>query len=221
MGTPKFVKDIINDFDRTISKLWEIELLLESTGQSVNKTGCNNYEISWSGKNTKNCIVYDSNILASQLIMRLVENRQYTVLLYDKSIIQAEYIIENNMVIKQRLVFMKKHNKIWDKNEIAEYEEKQDIPEEDWFEEDLGIPIIIRIDYDPNNHIECEHPCSHFTISNNECCRIPIQGIITFSEFVRFIIKNFYGINLNLTPNKNLEETITIKEKEMIYLAWK
>ena len=51
--------------------------------------------------------------------------------LSDKGLIQAEYIVNGNNVIKERLVFMKKHNKIWSAEEIAEYE----ILEEDWFAE--------------------------------------------------------------------------------------
>ena len=45
---------------------------------------------------------------------------------------------------------MKKHNKIWDAEEINEYESI----DEDWFAEDFGVPIILRIDYTPDDLVE-------------------------------------------------------------------
>lgn len=45
---------------------------------------------------------------------------------------------------------MKKHNKIWDAEEIKEYESN----DEDRFTEDFGVPIILRIDYTPDDLVE-------------------------------------------------------------------
>ena len=85
---------------------------------------------------------------------------------------------------------MKKHNKIWDFKEIEAYEAE----DKDWFMEEEGVPIMLRIDYAPDDHIEGEHAATHLTLSNQECCRIPIKGIVTFSEFVRFVLLHFYDI---------------------------
>ena len=126
--------------------------------------------------------------------------------------------VNDNNVVKERLVFIKKHNKLWDIDEIREYESL----DEDWFSEDFGFPIIIRFDYTPEEHIECEHPSVHLTISNHVSCRIPVKGVISFSEFVEFILLHFYNYKLK-TKCKHFEnnEIITELEKTMLHLNWK
>lgn len=139
------------------------------------------------------------------------------MLLYDKGIIQAEYEISNDKIVKERLVFMKKHNKIWDFKEIEAYEAE----DKDWFMEEEGVPIMLRIDYAPDDHIEGEHAATHLTLSNQECCRIPIKGIVTFSEFVRFVLLHFYDIKLDKAVFRfDEEDTITSLEKQMMHINW-
>ena len=75
----------------------------------------------------------------------MLVNQQYNILFYDKGFIQVEFIISGSNIIKERLAFMKKHNKIWDAEEIKEY---------DRFTEDFGVPIILRIDYTPDDLVE-------------------------------------------------------------------
>ena len=151
------------------------------------------------------------------MINVLLEGLQYNILLYDKSLIQAEFTVDKDEVIKERLVFMKKHNKIWNAEEIEEYE----ILDEDWFSEEYGVPIMLRVDYAPKDHIEGDHAKTHLTLSNHESCRIPIKGIVTFSEFVRFILFHFYDIKLDLKVcRSSAEDTITEHEKKMIHMNW-
>ena len=90
---------------------------------------------------------------------------------------------------------MKKHNKIWDKEEIKSFEEQEEIYFGDWFYDSKGIPILIRIDFDSNQEVykECEHTMAHFHFSNHEQCRIPLNGTVAFSDFVKFIVFHFYG----------------------------
>ncbi|MBQ8846094.1 MAG: DUF2290 domain-containing protein, partial [Lachnospiraceae bacterium] len=175
------------------------------------------YEITFAGKNETSSIVYDKHVSSEEIIQSLLENLQYTVLLYDKSIIQAEYIIEKEKIKKARLVFMKMHNKIWEKSEIDESERI----EHDWFTEEKGVPIMIRIDCDVKEHKEGEHAITHLTLSNHEPCRIPMKEMLTFSEFVRFVLFHFYDIKLNLKENRfDFCETITALEKKMIHFYW-
>ncbi len=144
-------------------------------------------------------------------------NRQYTVLLYDKSLIQAEFLLEGNEIVKERLVFMKKHNKIWDQEEI----EISDAFDEDWFSDEVGIPIVLRVDYDPKEHKECSHAVTHLTLSNHDCCRIPVKDAITFSDFVRFVLFHFYDITLEM-PVHRIESNYPIaeEEKKMLHINW-
>ncbi len=217
MAASKLVRNILDDMNKTITELRCRELLRDEKGISQCTHQGRLIEISYNGKNTTGSIVFDKHVTSSQIIDTLLEGKQYTILLYDKGLIQAEYIVNGNEVIKERLVFMKKHNKIWDIGEIKDYE-KDDI---DWFVED-GVPIMLRIDYAPDDHKECDHAATHLTISNHESCRIPMKGIVTFSEFVRFVLFHFYDIRLELKTCRTIAgDTITELEKEMIHINWK
>lgn len=209
--------DIVKDIQSTLSELWKKGLVRDTQGPSEKKCGSNAYEISFSGKGDANSIMFDKHASASTVIDRLLVELQYTVLMYDKAIIQAEFCVENGEISKERLVFLKKHNRVFDKREIDTADEM----DEDWFGNEESIPTILRIDYDPLNHIECEHPATHMTLSNNESCRIPIQDVVTFSGFTRFILKHFYGVNLEKkTFWLNKESTITDMERKMMHVSW-
>lgn len=217
MPVSKLSKELIKDIETTISELRSMRFLRDENGVSQNTKSRNLFELSFHGKNDSGCIMYDKHISCSHLMDVLLANRQYSVLLYDKSIIQAEFLINGNEITKERLVFIKKHNKIWTIDEVDEY----DANDEDWFSEEVGIPTLIRIDYDPKMHKDCEHASSHLTLSNHESCRIPIKQAVTFSEFVRFILFHFYDIQLNkATYRLDGPEDITSSEKKMIHLYW-
>lgn len=217
MPASKMVKHILDDMKKTNEELWKKGIVRDAKGASVKQTGSDSWEISFSGKNDSRSIILDKHITATRIIEVLLENLQYTLLLYDKGIIQAEYEISNDKIVKERLVFMKKHNKIWDFKEIEAYEAE----DKDWFMEEEGVPIMLRIDYAPDDHIEGEHAATHLTLSNQECCRIPIKGIVTFSEFVRFVLLHFYDIKLDKAVFRfDEEDTITSLEKQMMHINW-
>lgn len=148
---------------------------------------------------------------------KLLKYRQYSFLLYDKSLIQAEFMIKDEKIFKERLVFMKKHNKIWSPEEINDAETN----EYDWFSEEKGIPIIFRVDYAPEDHIDGDHPATHLTLSNHQSCRIPMKSIVTFSEFISFILLHFYNIKTDLKHfDPKTDDTITQIEKKMVHINW-
>lgn len=217
MASSRLFKEILDDMNKTITELRSRELLREERGIFQRCCGKDLYEISYPNKNDTGGIIFDKHVTSTKIIDTLLAGQQYTILLYDKSFIQAEYIIQGNKVIKERLVFMKKHNKIWETKEIDEYESL----EEDWFAEESGVPIMLRIDYAQDDHQECDHAATHLTLSNHESCRIPIKGVVTFSEFIRFVMFHFYNIKLDLhTCYLNLGDTITELEKKMIHINW-
>ena len=203
--------------NKTIAELQGKGILLDDRHYSTSCIGRNLFEISYPGKNEASSIVFDKHVTSGIIIDTLLKELQYNILFYDKGFIQAEFTVDGDEVIKERLVFMKKHNKIWDKTEIEEYESK-DI---DWFSEEEGVPIMLRVDFAPDDHIEGDHAKTHLTLSNHESCRIPIKGIITFSEFVRFILFHFYDIKLDLKVcRSSADDTITELEKKMIHMNW-
>lgn len=215
--TPKIVKEIQKDIENALTELRTKSLLRDEAGISIFPQEKNCWNITYSTKNKSGSIIYDSNITYAYLIDELLENRQYAALLYDKSIIQAEYIVQQNEIIKERLVFIKKHNVIWSRDEINECEAN----DEDWFENINGIPIIFRIDYDKEAFKDIIHPKTHFTFSNHESCRVPVKGVVTFSEFMKFIMQNFYDMDIYVPEYRFSDETITDNEKKIIHFNWK
>ncbi|MDD3278650.1 MAG: DUF2290 domain-containing protein [Lachnospiraceae bacterium] len=218
MATSRIVKNILDDMNKTIAELCAKELVRDVRGisQKTGKAGI--CEISFPGKNSSGSIVFDKHISSTEIMNTLLTGLQYNILLYDKALIQAEFTVDDENVIKERLVFMKRHNKIWDRREIEEHE----ILEEDWFSEEEGVPIMLRVDYAPADHIDGDHAATHLTISNHESCRIPMKGIITFSEFIGFILFHFYNLKLDRTVWRlNSRETITELEKHMVHMNWK
>ena len=195
MNKKTILEELCKNIENTLVQLRENNLIRDENGISQKRIGKNLYIITFSGKSAINTIMFDKHVEISHIFNLLLSEYQYNVLLYDKSIIQAEFTIENNKIIKERLIFIKKHNKVWDLQEINKAEDN----DEDWFNEEEGIPTLIRIDFDPNNHIERNHPSIHMTISNNECCRIPIKSIVSFSSFISFILFHFYGIDLKFS----------------------
>lgn len=144
-------------------------LVLDANPFVVKSTGANSFDVTWSGKNSTSSILFDEEKSGIELLEPIRSDRQYTFLTYDKSIIQAEYKIDNDIVVKGRLLFLKLQNKVWSHDEISEY---ADDPNklDDMLNEDLGLPIMIRVDFDPQNHVDCHHPKAHCVFSNVKDC---------------------------------------------------
>lgn len=213
----QIVKEIIKDISMTLDELRAKELIRDECGVTDKKTGPNSFVVSFSGKSDANSIMLDKHVSASRVMNILLQERQYSVLLYDKSIVKAEFCIDEGEIVKERLVFLKKHNRIWDLKEIV----AADAEDVDWFADEESVPVFLRIDYDPKNHVECDHPASHLTLGNNETCRIPIQDAISFSEFMRFVLLHFYGVKIEKAPYwLDKESTITALERKMLHISW-
>lgn len=220
MAKNEILKVVKKDIENAKKILYENDLILEVKGESIKEFSKNSYNITWNGKDSNSNIIYDNNIGVDFIMKELLQNQQYSILLYDRSLIQFEFIIENNIITKQRMLFIKKHNKIWDKEEIVSISAVQDIDFFDYFFESEGIPTMIRIDYDQENSKDCVHPISHMTLSNCETCRIPIKSLMSCTKFVLMILYHFYDLKIEDKFNDIVENTITENEKNMIHLNW-
>lgn len=210
-------KNLMSDIDHTVTELISMGLVREYNKYSSQDCGNGIYMISMSGRNDASLVLYDKHVSPIFVMSKLLLEKQYTLLLYDKGIIQVDFSVCGNQITKERLVFIKKHNRVWGKEEIAEAE----VSDIDWFTEEEGIPVFLRFDFDLSNHIECDHPISHLTIGNNDICRIPVQNAISFSEFMCFVLRHFYGIKLSIEPYRQKESpSITELEKKMIHMGW-
>lgn len=190
----KLTNIIISDYKFIISEILKLRLYCDSN-ELIVKNGADNTEIiSWNNKKSGS-ILYDTSISASKMLEEILKEKQFCVELYDKSVFQFECVVKNEKIEKVRMLYLKKDNKIWSIDELGMTEANEDEMDQ-WFELNYGMPIMIRIDYDPSEYIELIHSKSHMTISNSENCRIPMKTYFMFSEFVSFILWNFYNIKI-------------------------
>ena len=214
----KFLQKFSKDYNNIIKELYEKNMIRDSKMHSVLEND-KIVEISRSGRENESNILYDKHLPIEKVMDTLLERKEYNILLYDRSIIQYEFIIEDGKIIKERLIFLKKHNYLWSKEEIIDKDMYNF--EIDWFEEELGIPVVIRVDYDINNHIDIVHPITHMTISNYDECRIPMMGSLSLYNFINFILNFFYNDFLNFKSNfEENDITITENEKKRVHFEW-
>ena len=121
--------------------------------------------------------------------------------------------------MKGRLLFLKLQNKVWSHDEISEYADDTN-KLDDMLNEDLGLPIMILVDFDPQNHVDCHHPKAHCVFSNVKDCRIPMKSVLSLGQFVDFIFRHFYHVKLPEFDMVKFDETITQAESKMIHINW-
>ena len=217
-GNKTFLKKFSIDYNSLQKELYEKNMIRDSKSYSVieNKDIS---EISRSGRKNESNILYDKHLSVEKIMSTLLERKEYNILLYNRSIIQYDFMIKDGKIIKERLTFIKKHNYLWTKEEIS----NMDINnfETDWFDNEMGIPVMIRVDYDEDNHIDVIHPITHMTLSNYDECRIPMMGPISLYNFIDFILNFFYDDRLDFKSKFEKNDiTITENEKKRIHLEW-
>lgn len=212
--------DMLSEFNIANKVLFEQKLIVDSNPFCIsNYTDKQNYDISWSGKNPANTILFDEERSCIELLSAIRTERQYSFLLYDKSIIQAEYKVKDDEIIKGRLLFIKLQNKVWSMEEILEYADDPDLLDES-LDEEIGFPTMIRIDFDPKNHTDCTHPKAHFVLSNIKDCRIPMKAVLSLGHFTYFILRQIYNFDIPELKRISFDPTITQKESSMIHINW-
>ena len=207
----KTISSLKKELSIIIDFLYKNNLCIEFSDYAIVSIGNNKIEITRPNRRLESNVLYDEIINVKSVIKTILNGKEYNILLKDKSIIQFEFECNNGIITKERFIYIRPFNSIDFMSE--EYDDF------DWFEIDEGIPLIIRIDYDeveiPN------HPKSHATLNNVECCRIPLKGPISVTNFVSFILSMFYGINYKgeMFDYVNIE-TITSDEKKQVHLNW-
>ncbi|MDF2800679.1 MAG: hypothetical protein K0S61_582 [Anaerocolumna sp.] len=215
-------RQLIKEYRMIYKLLYEKSYIIEHKDVSENCVGREKYELTWSGRNAEANITFDLNLEITPIIDTLLREEQFSMLFYDKSILQVEYLIESNIIIKQRLQFIKKCNKVRTIKEIKDLEkEPTEVEGSDWFEEESGIPVFFRVDYDPINHVDLYHAKSHFVISNVNNCRIPMTGNLSLSKFIELILHQVYDeYSFNVTESIVHQEEITNNEKKVMHFNW-
>lgn len=218
----KVIEQLIQEFITIYSILYENNYIIEHRNLSCKCTGDECYDLTWSGRSSEANITFDTNLEITPIVNTLLKEEQFSLLFYDKSILQVEYKLEKNQIIKQRLQFIKKSSYIRSIDEICKLEgEVTEVEGGGWFEEETGIPIFLRVDYDPVNHRDIEHAKSHFVISNIKDCRIPMKKNLSLTKFVELILHQVYNdYEMDLKEIVEHPVEITDNEQLVMHLNW-
>lgn len=219
-------KDIVNlllkEYTILYSLLYEKGYLIEHRELSYSQTGKDKHELTWSGRNQEANVTFDMDLEINSIVETLLREEQFSFLFYDKSILQVEYKINSNEIVKQRLQYIKKSSRVRSISEIRQLEgEFTEVEGSNWFEEESGIPVFLRVDYDPENHEDLYHARSHFVFSNVKDCRIPMARNLSLAKFVELILHQIYNeYSFNINDILDHSDEITDNEKLFMHFNW-
>lgn len=176
-----------------VSELNQITTDLISNGLSIDQNYSSNRQlgnstlIDW-GSHRDLSIVF-KDIEYRLLYDELEQERNYSIKLIDGALLQMMYTITDEEIVKHRLAFFP-----------CPYLEKFQNDPELYIAHDLYadfiakniVPVPIRFDFDENVHDDI-HAKSHVSFGQYKNCRIPAWGPLLPSDFVDFILKNFYS----------------------------
>ena len=197
--------------------------------------------ITWN-KKFKLSNYFRANNLYSQY-KSFLNNKDYTILFKDGSLIQLSYEFDSRMrnLIKHRLYFLHfpfLNDEIDGQIGVLDYLESFETQNESFQaqEEIFEAPDInthfqinkfksmgfLRFDYDPraSETSETPHPKCHLTI-NKEGVRIPISKPIKPETFLKFILNHYYNYNFTNTYTSNMlchNDELTPEERRLIHL---
>lgn len=122
----------------------------------------------------------------------ILETNSYHCLLFDGSIIRANFIFENDLLLTENLLWWPAP---FDFSELlgegfSPIEILLDMFGDSKWYESLKMRSPLRIDFDSENNT-INHPHSHMHIQNEET-RIFTSKPICFSHFMDFVLRNFY-----------------------------
>lgn len=158
-----------------------------------------------------------------EIYNELSNAKSYNFKLIDGAIVQLMYKFEANELKNHRLAFFPSPY-------LEEYQNNPELYENDEIYADVIrkdiVPFPIRFDFDSRTEVvvDVEHPQSHLTLGHYLNCRIPVSAPLTPSQFILFILRNFYNTAFakyseKITSfNDSFEQTITGKERNLIYI---
>ena len=128
----------------------------------------------------------------SEIYRSIIDNRTYSLLMFDGGLMQIMYAFRSDELQMQRLAYFPSPGV---DERYAHYDPylRDDIYEE--FAEANVLPCAFRFDYDATveRHTPVDHPKGHLSIGQFDDCRIPTTGPLTPGQFFDFILRNFYN----------------------------
>ena len=121
-----------------------------------------------------------------------VRNRAFSAKLIDGALVQMAYSFDNDALVKHRLAYLASPHLIPFLEDPRRYLNDDEYAHTQSGEVDA---TSIRFDYDDDDsrHEVVWHPKSHLTIGNYGHCRVPVSAPLTPSQFMEFVLRNFYS----------------------------
>lgn len=186
MPTPNQIKDQIN---RLVGFLIEAGLAEDQSFAFQRSASGGLVEVTFQNSNEVSIALKDRTY--EEIYQHILDARAYTARLPDGAMLQMMYQFADNVLRLHRLAFFPSPY-------LETFQNASDIYRNDEIYADILAKNIvsfpIRFDYDSDAHIhrELEHPKSHMTLGQYVNCRIPVTAPLTPSQFVDFILRNFY-----------------------------
>lgn len=139
----------------------------------------------------------------AEVYHELARTGNYALHLLDGALVQFSYAGTANTVERHRLAYLP----------APDLEPYQNDPDlyfgEHHFVDIVGhqvMPVPLRFDYDAREGVSKDliHPVSHVTLGQYQHCRVPATRAVRPSEFVSFVLRNFYS-----TPERPQEEFVS------------
>lgn len=146
-------------------------------------------EITFSGAQHTSMAMKDTSYL--DIYDQLRKERAYIVKMADGALIQMMYAFSDGVLERHRLAFFPSPH-------LEEFQNAAEVYLEDEIYADIVakniVPCPIRFDFDDRDGIfkELEHPKSHLTLGQYANCRIPVSAPLMPTQFIEFILRNFY-----------------------------
>lgn len=128
----------------------------------------------------------------SEMYTQARSNRYFNMQMIDGALISLSYDFERTVLLRHTLTFFPAPS-------LDIFQNNPDVYWEDEIYADIVdvriFPTPIRFDYDNREgvFVPIEHPVSHLTLGQYECCRIPVSSALTPQQFISFIVRHFYS----------------------------
>lgn len=203
-------QDIVKDLIQVRRQLAGFDLALDyNDPQIIHDSGLST--VSWSGSTSPRLA---GDVVTLSDYLDVLDNRNYSFLLSDYTVIQASYSFDGDLLKKHRLAVLACPIVIdseWFDLGLSLQEGIDSTP----FEDLVAIicnEVSIRFDYDEAS-VSNMHPASHATVAR-ACCRMPVHAPLSVGQFARFIIRSYYPevfpdwVDQDALPGRNLASTL-------------
>ena len=204
-----------------IKELWRHSLIVDATDPIIIQNPGNVRLITWATWRSHTAPFYVSARLDEYSYH--AENRNYSILLFDQSIVQISYGIRKGDVVFHRLYFCPcpiqyTEDELQHYGSISEMIRNLDA---DDLRERLRLESSIRFDFDPNA-ASSFHPAAHLTVLR-PTCRVPVFAPLSIGHFIRFVFLHFYREQweahqfIREWPYKNWPRTIQRNDRKHLH----